>query len=183
VFFGEAERVVAANIFLDHAGDLTAAIVAALVVRAVCVTAALDLQAADFVVLRVAEIAFLAATDRLTGVGDVAEGVATAQDWPLTGIFAFTAPVVVRLADFPGRTFLVAAAAHFSNADALNTILILRTLGTVTAGRTAFSFDTLLRRQTVTTALASRDAKTGHARLRRRTLGVSGTVNQSDATL
>ncbi len=170
VFLREAERVLAALI-IDHAGDFAAVFMATLIGGAILVFGALDLQAADFVVLRISEESFFASADGLP-VGDFADGVAAAKDGPVAWIPAFGLAVVGFQTALTVVAFLVAAAAHLLDANAVGADLTVGALGVVGTGRATFAFDTLLGRQAIATALASRDANTSGARLRRRTLGL-----------
>lgn len=78
---------------LDHASDFTSVVMTTFISRTIFVFGTFDFQAADFVVLRIAKESVFATASRLA-VDDFANGVATAQDGPVTRIAAFSLAVV-----------------------------------------------------------------------------------------
>ena len=144
VFLREAERVLAALV-VHHTGDLAPVLVAALVAGTILVFGAFDLEAADLVVLRVAEESFFTGADGLA-VDDFASGVATAQNGAVARVAAFRLSVAGFQTALPVSAFLVGAAAHFLDADAVGADLAVDALGIVGTSRATFAFDTLLGR-------------------------------------
>lgn len=143
----------------------------------VFVSGTFDFEAADFVVLRITEVALFAAAYCLS-VDRLADSISAAQDGSVTRIAAFGLPVAGFQATLALGALLVVTTTDFLDADAVGAHLAADTLGVIRAGWTAFAFDTLLRWQTVAAALASRDANTAGTRLRCRTLSLRGAQDQ-----
>lgn len=116
----------------------------ALVTGTVLVLGTLDLETADLVVLRIAEVAFLASAGSLA-IDHLADGVAATEDWAVARVAALGLSVARFQTAVIVAALLVAAAAHLLDADAVGTDLSVGTLRVVGTGWTTFAFDTLLR--------------------------------------
>lgn len=166
----------------NHTSDFAAVVMATFISRAVVVFGALDLEAPDLFVLRVAKEAVLARANRLA-IDGLAVGVATAQDRSVARTPALGLAVGRPGARQPVAALGVRPAPGLLDADAVAAHLAGVALGAVGARRPALAVDALLRGQTVAAALAFRHADAADARVRRRALGVGGAQHERHAAL